>query len=156
MMCSAIHESPLAALPALFLDLAAVRRLVRDRLGCQCAEEVFQEVVVGSPGIFGGAVPALSDLEILVGRRLLIEVVRVAALPADPPELRRAARAILERGRATRDEHQLNRFRLVLVGEVDAETLAVLRSDAAALDERVHVHALSTLELETLVRDRQA
>jgi hypothetical protein len=140
-----------SALAALFLDLGAVRRLVRDALGCQCAEEVFREIVVGSPTVFGDA-RASSDLEILVGRRLLVEVVRVEALPTDPPELRRAVRALLERGRATRDEHRLNRYRLVLVGDLAEEIANALRSEAAALDERLHVHSLALEDLQGLLR----
>jgi malonyl-CoA O-methyltransferase len=138
-------DSAASRLAACFANLEAVRRLVRDVLGCGCPEEVFADVAVGLPSVFGEDADRLA-VELVVGRRLLIRLVATEGLVEDEPE----ARALLTRGRAARDAHGLHRFRLVLVGPVPAALLARLEADAARLDDRTHVHQLPAAAWERL------
>jgi len=128
------------------LDLGPIRQLVREGLGCQCPEEVFDDVVVGRPAVFAeGPRPAA---ELLVGRRLLVSLVALDRLQ-DP---RAEAGRLLDRGRKLRDARGLNRFRLVLVGECAPADLEALSAQAAAIDDRLHVHAIRPGELAALLR----
>ncbi len=125
-----------------FLDLELVRRLVREGLGCECPDAVFDDVVIGRPAVFPETAPR-ATVELLVGRRLLVSLVEVDHLL----NLRADAELLLQRGRQARDAHGLNRFRLVLVGRCAASVIEGLAAHARAIDDRVHVHAV---ELETL------
>jgi hypothetical protein len=132
------------------LDMDAVRRLVREGLGCQCPETIFDDVVIGRPSVF--AEPgALSSAQVLVGRRLLVSFVELARLADGPTE---GAKRLLLEGRHVRDEHGLNRFRLVLVGECERSSVELLSTWASTVDDRLHVHALSVEALSTLLEGR--
>jgi DNA-binding transcriptional LysR family regulator len=135
--------SPWAAL----LDVGSVRRLVRDTLGCQCPDEVFDDVVVGRPSVFADA-GASSTVQLLVGRRLLVSLVELERLQ----DVRADAERLLREGREVRDAHGLNRFRLVLVGRCEAALVEALATTAASLDERLHVHAVEPAALLRLAR----
>jgi hypothetical protein len=124
-----------------FLRRGAVRHLVRDLLGCECPEEVFEDVLVAFPAHLERPLPG--SVKLVVGGRLVIVLV-----PADTlVDLERDARVLLERGRAMRDQCGLNRFRLVLVGRVPASARVRLQRAAARLDDRTHVHAIAPARL---------
>jgi len=127
-----------APVPAHFLHWDHLVRFVRQTLGCTCPDEVFDDVRVGCPSLLTEIAPA-GSVEILVGRRLLVTVVPTAGL-ADPAG---QGRQMLERGREVRDAQGLNRYRLVLVGPLDAGARAAL--EAQVLDERTHLHLLPEL-----------
>ena len=141
----AAKVSALPRLEECFLRLDAVRHLVRDLLGCECPEEVFDDILVAFPASLGprgkhgarSVVPG--SVKLVVGGRLLVVLVPVAGRG----DIAKEARALLVRGRATRDQCGLNRFRLVLVGVVPADVLRRLQAAAARVDERTHVHAVS-------------
>jgi hypothetical protein len=75
-----------------------------------------------------------------VGGRLLVAVVPAAAADAS------ALQAALEAGRELRDDRGMNRFRLVLEGEVGGALVSAL----AMPDERVHVHVVASGEVPSL------
>jgi hypothetical protein len=119
-----------AALPE---DLrVAITTFVRERLGCGCADEVFADIAVESIGA--------GRCRIAIGDRLLIELLPDAAA-ADGP-------ALLDRGRRERDRRGMNRYRLVLAG---AGTAGGVPENAAAGDERLHLHRLPGEELRALI-----
>ena len=120
-----------------FLNLDAIRQLIREELGCDCPEEVFDQIVVGYPSIFGSPnIP--SSVQVLVGHRLLVSVVPVEHLQ----DVAKDARDLLSDCRGIRDENGLNRYRLVLVGHVSEEVLGELQKEASDMDDRMHVHLI--------------
>jgi len=131
------------------LDLDVVRHLVRDGLGCQCPDAVFEDVVIGRPTVFAEDDPR-SSVQLLVGRRLLVSLVEMNRLA----DVRADAERLLVRGRQIRDAQGLNRFRLVLVGNCEPAVIEALAARAREMDDRLHVHALGLEELEALVQGR--
>ena len=125
------------SLASSFINLDAVRALVRDVVGCGCQDEVFDDVMIGFPSAHV-ATPPLPALEMVIGRRLLVTLVPTEALG----DLAQEARALLARGRAIRDREGLNRCRLVLVGAVPGGVLEQLQVEASRMDDRTHVHNL--------------
>ena len=124
-------------------DHGDIERFVRGTLGCGCPDEVFRTVSLSRlPAVPGR--PAV--LQLLIGSRLLIHV---AAAPAEP-----SAAGWLEQlaanGRAARDRHGYNRFRLAVVGVVTTAPAAELEARfarALARDERAHLHLLDAAQL---------
>jgi hypothetical protein len=120
---------------ASFVSLAAIRALVRELLHCGCPDQVFDDVRIGVPGLFGTH-GASGGLEILVGGRLLIALLPLSGLSEPFAD----AAAVLQAGRRARDAHGLNRFRLVLVGAAVPAWRDRLDELVSGLDDRVHVH----------------
>ena len=124
-------------------DHGDIERFVRGTLGCGCPDEVFRTVSVSRlPAVPGRP----SVLQLLIGSRLLIHV---AAAPAEP-----SAAGWLEQlaanGRAVRDRHGYNRFRLVIAAEATGRDAAGLEARFArvlARDERAHLHVLEPGQL---------
>lgn len=124
-------------------DRPAIERFVRGTLGCQCPDEVFRSVAIEHVPAAAGR-PSL--VQLLVGSRLLIHVVAApATIPAN-----RWIEQLAAHGRAARDRHGYNRFRLV----VAAADAAVARTEleqrfarAAGGDERMHLHVLASDQL---------
>jgi hypothetical protein len=118
----------------------AIERFVRGTLGCHCPDEVFRSIAVDLVAPVAGRPPAL---QLLIGSRLLIHIV---SPPADP-----AAAGWIEQlaahGRAARDRHGYNRFRLVITvppgttmrGEVESRF-----ARAVAGEDRAHVHLIGS------------
>jgi hypothetical protein len=100
-------------LPNTFLNLPVIRSLVREKLGCRCPESVFDDILVGYPALFEQISNELGEVQILVGKRLLISIVVTSH--------ERLTEGIVERcikkGKAIRDTRGFNKFRLVLTGE---------------------------------------
>jgi len=124
-------------------DRGDIERFVRGTLGCGCPDEVFRTVSVSRLPAVPGRAPVL---QLLIGSRLLIHV---AAAPAEP-----SATGWLEQlatnGRAARDRHGYNRFRLVVAGAVAGTPAAELEARfarALARDERAHLHVLDAAQL---------
>lgn len=118
---------------------AEIRDFVQTRLGCGCPESVFEAVELERSDAFSAERPY--DLRLAVGGRLLVYVVRVAALADPAADVRRMARA----GREERDAGRFNRFRAVLVADVPEDVPApALRAFAQAVgaDARCHLHVV--------------
>jgi hypothetical protein len=122
---------------ATFINLAAIKTFVRKELGCQCAEEVFQQIIVGAPTIYPQGNPGW-DLQILIGFRLLISLVPVSKLGNLPEDITK----MLQAGQELRDRHGLNRFRLVLLGRLDKASSESLAHQTQQLDEKIHLHVI--------------
>ena len=120
-----------------------IERFVRGTLGCSCPDEVFRTVSVSRlPAVPGR--PAV--LQLLVGSRLLVHVAHA------PPETQAIGwiEQLAAGGRAARDRHGYNRFRLVVVGARPATPVGELEARFArsvARDERAHLHLLDTHEV---------
>jgi hypothetical protein len=122
---------------ATFINPDAIKTFVRERLGCKCDDEVFNQIVIGMPAIFPENNPGW-DLQILVGFRLLISFVSVERLSSLDEDII----SMLEAGKEVRDNHSLNRFRLVLLGHLDKELNEAYRRKAQELDDKIHVHVI--------------
>lgn len=114
----------------------AVKRFVRDELGCTCPASVFETVdIVRSPAWFSG-LPA--DYLLAIGNRLLVLV--VPAETGQDPES--SIEQLLLRGRALRERGGYNRFRLVVETPAGATPRPLTPPCRALLssDGRLHVH----------------
>lgn len=124
-------------------DPTLIERFVRGTLGCQCPDGVFRSVAIDRLAPVAGRPPVL---QLIVGSRLLIHIV------ATPPD--GLATGWIEQlaasGRATRDRHGYNRFRLVIASQ---DALALPRDidtrfvRAVAGDDRAHLHLLAPGQL---------
>ena len=121
----------------------SIERFVRGTLGCGCPDEVFQSVAISRLPPLAGRPPIL---QLLVGSRLLIHVVAMS------PDATTAGliEQLVANGRAARDCHGYNRFRLVVAS---AEPLPSAReiterfARAVVGDDRVHLHLLPADQL---------
>jgi len=125
----------------------AVAQFVRNELGCQCPEEVFNTINVSeNPEAFRGLSSACL---IGVGARLLLLLVNTnhwQSLAGQLDELFR-------RGRQLRDSGGFNRFRLVVATRDAATADASLTQGFTRLDnkdERLHLHVVSSDRLPDL------
>jgi ribosomal protein S18 acetylase RimI-like enzyme len=129
-------------------DRESIEHFVRVTLGCRCPDEVFESIIV-QPDSGGTAVVPLTRL--VVGHRLLIYAAQADATTATSDDFADLA----ERGRADRDTHGLNRFRLVVTADRDAPSGEAARSgfaQAAVGDGRMHLHVLSPEALPASLR----
>jgi hypothetical protein len=138
-----LNTGPAMNLADAFVAMPAIRSLVRQALRCGCPEEVFDDVRIGVPTLFATH-DVHGGLELLVGRRLLITLVPLAGL-ADPAA---EIPALLESGGRIRDQHRLNRFRLVVIGVPDRALRERLDRIATVLEDRLHLHLLEQVNLD--------
>ena len=120
-----------------------VERFVRGTLGCGCPDDAFRTVSVSHLPRTPGR-PAV--LQLLVGSRLLVHV---ASAPQDA-QTADWIEQLAASGRAARDRHGYNRFRLVVVGTFPATGSGDLEARfarAVARDERAHLHLLGAHQL---------
>ncbi len=150
------------------IDKAAVREFARETLGCGCPDEVFDAIEQDT----AVTLDTETDTEtagglrlkhrFLIGGRLLLYLYHIE------PDIDNGARmegftstlrALIEHGRAVRDQNGYNRFRLVLIttaqpdADSDADgghterlhTLAHRVYDTlppSVVDEKVHLHTI--------------
>ena len=124
-------------------DRDSIEHFVRGTLGCGCPDEVFQHLVVSRLPPIAGRPPIV---QLQVGSRLLIHVVA-------PPE-GAAANGWIEQlaanGRAARDRHGYNRFRLVVASPApltSARELEERFARAIVGDEKAHLHFVVSEQL---------
>jgi hypothetical protein len=117
-----------------------IERFVREVLGCQCPDEVFRSIEAAPGPVLE---PGIRVKErIVVGQRLLIYLV-------DSWEERDAVRlleSMVAWGIRDRDDHGLNRLRLVMSSSFHEEVSGEFKKAFQALsqsDERVHLHVVS-------------
>ena len=117
--------------------------LVRDILGCTCPEEIFDHYQVQH-----NVSEAIPMVQLIMGNRLLVWIVDAAWVVEPGQTLLR----LLEQGLAKREDHGLNRFRLVVVGEFLSweKEWAHL---AEGLDPKVHLHVLP--EIKNLISNKE-
>ncbi len=125
---------------------AAVKQFVRDVIGCNCPEEVFNHIEVRR---CESKVKNSPDYEINIGGRLLIVVTSDQAVSAQ--ELPR----LMQEGKSTRDARGFNRFRLVVLSDNPSEvekTLSPQFNQLSAKDEKMHLHVIAKKEFPDLFR----
>jgi hypothetical protein len=116
-----------------------ITHFVRGTLGCGCPDAVFDSIAIEpvAPTADGPTV-----LQLLIGSRLLIQLVV-------PPHDAKAAgwvERLATAGRAARDRHSYNRFRLVIVTSPGHALPADLKERFVRLvgnDERSHLHVVA-------------
>ena len=120
-------------------DNRAIAEFVRNTLGCNCPEEVFQYIDCRS--VVNIDESMLSPYEISIGNKLLI----FAAAIDDVDSLRSVLSKLVRAGVNKRDKKKFNRFRLVLltarasdVAEQASEIFGSLETD-----EKVHLHVIN-------------
>lgn len=117
-----------------------VTRFVRDTLGCRCPDEVFERIrIIARADAFAG-LPVETVID--VGGRLLVAV----CASTHWREVLQTLPAIARSGRAYRDRHGYNRFRLVVAApepELAQPALAAVFDAASAEDEHMHLHVLA-------------
>jgi hypothetical protein len=120
-------------------DNKAIKEFVRNTLGCNCPEEVFQHIDCRTVvNIDENIVPAY---EINIGNRLLI----FAAGIDEVDSLRSVLSKLVRAGIKKRDEKKFNRFRFVLltarVNDVAEQASGIF--SALVTDEKVHLHVIN-------------
>ena len=111
-------------------------RLIQDMLGCGCPFEVFEHIQMELI-----RVNDICMLQLILGNKLLVWI--MDRLKMD--RAKDSASKILEQGRNERDSRQLNRFRLVLVGEVPEPEAEELQKLPETKPDKVHLHILPQL-----------
>ncbi len=120
-------------------DNKVIKEFVRNTLGCNCPEEVFQYIDCRKAvSIDENICPAY---EINIGNRLLIFVAGIDKVDS----LRYVLPKLVQVGINKRDEKKFNRFRLVLltakVNDVEEQASGIFNS--LVTDEKVHLHVIN-------------
>jgi hypothetical protein len=119
---------------------------VRNKLGCDCPDEVFEKIEHGEINPAEG----IHARTITVGGRLLIYIWHI-----DDPSLMEAEfSTVFAFGKDERDRRGLNRFRAVL----SADNVEAIRAIAEPLfqalvdkDEKIHLHVVATEDVAAVV-----
>jgi hypothetical protein len=121
-------------------DQGTIEGFVRGTLGCRCPDEVFHSISIARLPALAARPPVL---QLLVGSRLLIHIVTLPAGAVVNGWLEQLA----AQGRATRDRHGYNRFRLVFVTQAAASLRVDLEARfarATGNDARAHLHLIGS------------
>jgi hypothetical protein len=119
-----------------------IRSFVRERLGCSCPNEVFSKIrVTHNPDPFKST-PV--DYLIEIGGRLLVTI-----STQDWHATKDALDNIFKIGKAYRDSHGFNRFRLVVAtSDSDAQpSLGLAFGSLTVKDEKTHLHIIDPADL---------
>lgn len=113
-----------------------IKRFVREHLGCNCPDEVFERIRV----IDKADVSDLFNTVYDIGGRLLVAI----CSPSDWHEIENSIEQLVAAGTRFRDRHGYNRFRLVIAtDEIDAVAcLQKAFESCPKLDEKVHMHVI--------------
>lgn len=123
----------------------AVRKFVRETLGCECEESVFDSIESVQAQCDGGQ----EGVRLVIGERLLVRTVG----PIRESEVAEQLGRWISAAVSDRNAHRLHRARVVLVTE---DVAAVERAVESALadirlpDERVHMHVVTPAALRAL------
>jgi hypothetical protein len=126
-------------------DPFGIECFVRGTLGCRCPDEVFRSMTIDRRPATAGRPPLV---RLLVGSRLLIHVVTTPLDVLADGWLE----ALVDEGRAVRDRHGYNRFRLVIASTATGARLSDLEqrfTQAIGSDDRAHLHVLGSDQLPT-------
>jgi hypothetical protein len=121
-------------------DQGTIERFVRGTLGCGCPDEVFHSISIAHLPALAARPPVL---QLLVGSRLVIHIVTLPAGAAVNGWLEQLA----AQGRATRERHGYNRFRLVIATSAAAPLRVDLEARfarATGNDQRAHLHLIGS------------
>jgi hypothetical protein len=122
------------------INVAVVKRFVREVVGCNCPEEVFKRLEV-TPG--SSAIRSCSaDYEINVGGRLLVVLSSEPVKDFSPARLEK----VMAEGCRARDAGKFNRFRFILQAENAPRAekkLLQLAEGLATKDEKARLHVIA-------------
>lgn len=120
-----------------------IEHFVRGTLGCRCPDEVFQSIAISRLPAIAGRPPMV---QLLVGSRLLIHVAAAPPGTSDVGWIEQLA----ANGRAARDRHGYNRFRLVIASPASlssAREISERFARAMQGDDKAHLHLIATDQL---------
>jgi hypothetical protein len=123
-----------------------VKAFIRQTLGCDCDESVFEHIE-NDRNLVAGGVKLRNRIN--VGGRLLVYIVDAES----PGFVKSHVPGLLEAGRKDRDDHHFNRFRLVLAATGDSGVKAAADREfklSKAVDEKVHMHILDQAVVASL------
>ncbi len=115
-----------------------IETFAREVLGCNCPDEVFQQIECQDRASLGRDSPL--TYRINIGGRLLIYV----ALCPEQEILDDIIQSLLTQGRQDRDRLGFNRFRLVLATD-QSDTLGPIAQeifDVSNPDDKLHLHVI--------------
>jgi hypothetical protein len=124
-------------------DRASIEHFVRNTLGCGCPDEVFEHVVISRLPAIAGRPPIV---QLRLGSRLLIHLVT----PPDGATANGWIEQLAANGRATRDRHGYNRFRLVIASPAALAGVREIQerfARAAVGDAKAHLHVIGNDQL---------
>ena len=128
------------------VNTSSLVHFIRHTLGCGCPDSVFENI---EQSALPSCVVTPPCTRVVVGETLLIYLVSHAHLTAATEQVIELGR----RGRADRDEHGYNRFRLVLSSDPShPQALAAAAQFASAFshDEKMHIHLVEMKQVEAL------
>lgn len=115
-----------------------IKEFVRRTLGCNCPEEVFQNIDLQSATQIDENI--VLDYEINIGNRLLIFATGINKVDS----LEIFISKLVQTGIKKRDDNKFNRFRLVLlttrVNDIVEQAQGIL--DSLVTDDKVHLHVI--------------
>jgi hypothetical protein len=121
------------------VDDNSIKEFVRETLGCQCPDSVFDIIEYTNNKLLDGN--SLIGDTVNVGNRLLIYIIHTN----EPSQILDNLTDLVRSGIAERDSKGFNRFRLVVATD-DIEMMKVnIESEFVKLDEiddRVHLHII--------------
>jgi hypothetical protein len=121
------------------IDEENMESFVRNMLGCQCPDSVFDYIEYSALSVLDNGIH-LSD-KVDIGHRLLIYVIDIE----DHELISSKFVEIIGLGKNERDNKEFNRFRLVLVGDDPAELKNIFEdkfNNIEDKDDKVHLHFL--------------
>ncbi len=126
------------------VNIPEVTRFVREVIGCNCPDEVFERIEVrrGSSAVQSCSV----DSELRIGGRLLVVVTSEAVESLTAARLDR----IISEGRQARDDAGFNRFRLVVQADNAAQHRTKLLQafqGVPSADDKTHLHVVERGEV---------
>ena len=119
-----------------------IKHFVREQLGCGCPDEVFSTIRVSyNPDVFDDK---LVDYLLQIGGRLL-----VAVSTQDWQKLNQQLEPVFQAGKAYRDAHGFNRFRLVVATTNKGAPASMMATFNAlkVTDEKTHLHVIDPADL---------
>lgn len=121
----------------------SIKYFVREHLGCNCPDEVFEQIAV----IDKADISDQFDTVYNIGGRLLVAV----CTPSDWHEIENRIEQLVTAGMRFRDRYGYNRFRLVIAtDETDALTrLQKAFESCPKPDEKAHMHVIKPQALPT-------
>ena len=121
------------------INKSAIKRFIRDSLGCTCPEEVFKSISLEKDPGYTARLKA--EYLLIIGNKLLVYVIE----PDDWRLVVSNLKQIFEWGKTKRDTTGLNRFRLVVSTpefQSAQNTLVQSMETLPGLDGRLHLHVI--------------
>lgn len=124
------------------VDVNYLNNFVRNILGCQCPEDVFNDIVIGIPTVYHNKTENII-FQAVIGEKLFFSIVSLDSTQKNESTVRKH----LNEGKKLRDINSLNRFRLVLIGEYSKDVKATMIKLLDDFDEKIHIHFVGEKEL---------